>query len=65
MDPKVFPENTPILREKGEIPYWEIASRLGVHVNTVRNWMKSSMNQKQREMLLEAIKAIKAIKEVK
>jgi uncharacterized protein YjcR len=62
VDPKVFPENTPILKEKGEIPYWEIASRLGVHVNTVRNWMKSSMNQKQREMVLEAIKAIKEVK---
>ncbi|TCP19735.1 hypothetical protein EV207_15920 [Scopulibacillus darangshiensis] len=62
MDPKVLPENVPILEEKGEIPYWEIASRLGVHVNTIRNWMKSSMSQKQREMVLEAIKAIKEIK---
>lgn len=60
--PKIFPENTLILKEKGEIPYWEIASRLGVHVNTVRNWMKSSMSQKQREMILEAIKAIKEVK---
>lgn len=62
MDPKVFPENTPILEEKGEIPYWEIASRIGVHVNTVRNWMKSSMNQKQKEMVLDAIRAIKEVK---
>jgi uncharacterized protein YjcR len=62
VNPKVFPENTPILKEKGVIPYWEIASRLGVHVNTVRNWMKSSMNPKQREMVLEAIKAIKEVK---
>jgi uncharacterized protein YjcR len=59
---KVLPENTSIIKEKGEIPYWEIASRLGVHVNTIRNWMKSSMSQKQREMVLEAIKEIKEVK---
>jgi DNA-binding transcriptional regulator YiaG len=58
---KVYPDNIPILKEKGEIPYWEIASRLGVHVNTIRNWMKSSMSQKQREMVLEAIKVIKEV----
>lgn len=59
MDTKVLPENVPILKEKGEISYWEIASRLSVHVNTIRNWMKSSMSQRQRELIIAAIKAIK------
>ncbi|MEH7340861.1 hypothetical protein [Priestia megaterium] len=59
MGPKIFPENAPILEEKGSIPYWVIASRLGVHVNTIRNWMKSDMSQQQKEMVLAAIKAVK------
>jgi hypothetical protein len=59
MNPTVFSENAPLLEEKGSIPYWVIASRLGVHINTLRNWMKSNMSQKQREMILAAIKTIK------
>lgn len=50
--------NQDILEAKGEIPYWVIALKLGVHENTVRNWMRREMSEKQKQKVLDVIKEI-------
>lgn len=57
--PSFFPENASILEEKGDIPYWMLSIKIGVHTNTIRNWMKSKMTSKQKDVILNAIKEIK------
>lgn len=47
------------MEAKGQIPYWMIAERLGVHENTVRNWMKSEMSKDKKTKVLAAIAEIK------
>lgn len=59
MNPKFYPENAPIFEAKEDIPYWMIANKLGCHVNTVRNWMKSKMTSRQKEAILFAIEELK------
>jgi transposase-like protein len=51
--------NQAIEEAKGSIPYWVIAERLGVHENTVLNWMKREMSEERKEKVMCAIAAIK------
>ncbi|WP_066057294.1 hypothetical protein [Robertmurraya korlensis] len=56
----MFNKRNHIIREaKGDIPYWVIAEKLGVHENTIMNWMKKEMLDNRREKILSAIKEIK------
>jgi uncharacterized protein YjcR len=59
LKPNFSPENASIFEEKGPIPYWMISNKLGCHINTVRNWMKSRMTSKQKADVLAAIAEIK------
>lgn len=48
------------LREaKGVIPFWVIAERLGVHENTLRNWMKAELQEHEKQKILSVINEIK------
>ncbi|MFD6210203.1 transposase [Peribacillus frigoritolerans] len=55
----MFNRNQDIREAKGPIPIWAIAERLGVHENTLRNWMKKEMNRKQKIKVISAITDIK------
>lgn len=55
----VFTSNKDVLKVKGWIPYWEIADKLSIHENTLRNWMKREMDLKRKELVLNAIKEIR------
>ena len=55
----IFQKNQQIVDAKGSIPFWVIADRLGVHENTVRNWMKREMKPEQQSRVLAAIDDIK------
>ncbi|MEK5176919.1 hypothetical protein NST63_27630 [Heyndrickxia sp. FSL W8-0496] len=55
----VFKRNQEILDEKGSISYWLIADHIGIHENTLRNWMKTEMNIKRKKLVLKAIHTIK------
>ncbi|MCM3165115.1 hypothetical protein [Metabacillus litoralis] len=52
--------NVDIWEQKGSIPFWIIAEKIGVHENTVRNWMKTNLSQDKKEKILTAIKEIKS-----
>ncbi|MBT2729201.1 hypothetical protein J7E63_20090 [Bacillus sp. ISL-75] len=51
--------NLNVVEAKGRIPYWVIAERLGVHENTIQNWMKKEMPKERKEEVLGAIAKIK------
>ncbi|MDO6848750.1 hypothetical protein Q4S57_12385 [Priestia megaterium] len=55
----MFKRNQDIRKAKGNIPTWVIAERLGVHENTLHNWMKKEMCKKRKERIMSAIGAIK------
>jgi transposase-like protein len=56
----MFKKRNHIVEEaKGSIPYWVIAERLGVHENTVQNWMKKEMSKERKEKVMYAISEIK------
>ncbi|KON85667.1 hypothetical protein AF332_01625 [Sporosarcina globispora] len=55
--------NQMIEEAKGTIPYWVIAERLGVHENTIQNWMKREMSEERKDKVMRAINEIK--KEIK
>jgi lambda repressor-like predicted transcriptional regulator len=59
MTSRFFERNAEILEAKGSIPMWAIADQLGVHKNTLRNWMEREMPQEKKEMVIAAIAAIK------
>lgn len=52
-------KNAEIIKAKGDIPYWIIASQLGVHENTIRNWMKREVDPVKKVKLLKVIEEIK------
>lgn len=54
-----FTCNLDIVRAKGFIPYWEIGKKLGVHENTLRNWMRRELDPKKKAKILNAIEQIK------
>lgn len=56
---KYLESNSEIVAAKGDIPYWVIAKQLGVHENTVRNWMKREMDPKKKKAVLSVIHEIK------
>ncbi|MCM3670282.1 hypothetical protein M3181_14965 [Mesobacillus maritimus] len=51
--------NQNVVEAKGRIPYWIIAERLGVHENTIQNWMKQEMSRDREEQVLSVIAKIK------
>ena len=55
----VFTKNKDIVKAKGFIPYWRIAEKLGVHENTLRNWMRKEMDQDKKNKVLKAIEEVK------
>ncbi|WP_338449315.1 hypothetical protein R4Z09_24525 [Niallia oryzisoli] len=55
----MFKRNLEIREVKGKIPFWVIAERLGVHENTLRNWMKSEMLEERKREVMGAIAQIK------
>jgi len=55
----MFKRNQDIREAKGNIPTWVIAERLGVHENTLHNWMKKEMCKKRKESIMSAIVEIK------
>jgi len=60
----MFKKRNQLIEEaKGTIPYWVIAERLGVHENTIQNWMKREMSEERKEKVMRAINEIK--KEIK
>jgi hypothetical protein len=54
-----FVNNLDIVNAKGFIPYWEISSKLNIHENTLRNWMKNEMDPEKKTKVLHAIEQIK------
>jgi len=55
----VFTTNLDVVTAKGWLPYWRIALELGIHENTLRNWMKTQMTPERNRKVLEAINKIK------
>ncbi|MFV5318886.1 hypothetical protein COL65_20325 [Priestia aryabhattai] len=51
--------NENIEKAKGKIPYWVIAEKLGVHENTIQNWMKKEMDEARQKKVMFAIHEIK------
>ncbi|MGW9164978.1 hypothetical protein ACWGPZ_27015 [Priestia megaterium] len=51
--------NENIEKAKGSIPYWVIAEKLGVHENTIQNWMKKEMDEERQRKVMLAIEQIK------
>ena len=51
--------NHNVVEAKGSIPYWVIAERIGVHENTVQNWMKKKMSAEREKIVMRAIADIK------
>jgi len=54
-----YQTNSEVIKIKGGIPYWVIAAHLGVHENTVRNWMKQKLDVERKTKILTALKEIK------
>lgn len=59
----MFKRNDDIRNIKGNIPFWVIAERLGVHENTLHNWMKKEMSNDRKQAVLKAIEYIKTEKQ--
>jgi transposase-like protein len=56
----LFKKRNEVVQEaKGRIPYWVIAERLGIHENTLQNWMKAEMEEERKDKVLRAIEEIK------
>ncbi|MEK5039017.1 hypothetical protein [Sporosarcina sp. FSL K6-3457] len=56
----MFKRNQDIRDAKGGIPFWIIAERLGIHENTLHNWMKHEMEVDRRTQVLNAIERIRS-----
>lgn len=54
----MFKRNLDIREAKGDIPLWAIAERLGVHENTIYNWMKKEMGEQRKEKVMAVITEI-------
>lgn len=55
----MFKRNLDIREAKEDIPFWVIAERLGVHENTLRNWMRKELSVEQKNKILNAIQEVK------
>ncbi|MCF6796616.1 hypothetical protein L1M59_10840 [Bacillus sp. ET1] len=55
----MFKRNQDIREAKEDIPTWVIAERLGIHENTLHNWMKKEMCKRRKERIMNAIVGIK------
>lgn len=60
----MFRKNDDIRKAKGNIPFWVIADQLGVHENTMYNWMKKEMSSDKKQQILKAIEQVKKESEV-
>jgi hypothetical protein len=56
---KIFLRNQWFEEARGDIPYWVISNQLGVHKNTLRNWMEREMTTDKKAKVLNAIAEIK------
>ncbi|MDP4085801.1 MAG: helix-turn-helix domain-containing protein [Bacillota bacterium] len=56
---KVFQKNAWFFEIKEGIPYYAIANKLGVHKNTLRNWIEREMAPEMKTKVLHAISEIK------
>lgn len=56
----MFQRNLDIRKEKGSIPMWVIAEKLGVSEGTLRNWMRTEMVPEKRARVLLAIVELRA-----
>jgi hypothetical protein len=56
---KIFRMNPWFDDERGGIPYFVIANKLGVHKNTLRNWTEREMAPGLKAKVLQAIYDIK------
>jgi transposase-like protein len=52
--------NKDIYQAKGNIPFWVIANHLGVHENTVRNWLKSNISDARKKEIFKVIAMVKS-----
>lgn len=41
-----------------QIPLWVIAERLGIHFNTLRNWLKTELDDERKQLIISAIETI-------
>ena len=55
----MFKRNQDIREAKRNIPTWVIAERLGIHENTLHNWMKKEMCKRRKDRVISAIVGIK------
>jgi DNA-binding transcriptional regulator YiaG len=56
----MFQRNLDVRKEKGTIPMWVIAERLGVSEGTLRNWMRTEMEAEKKARVLLAIVELQA-----
>ncbi|RKD73656.1 hypothetical protein ATL39_1958 [Sinobaca qinghaiensis] len=55
----MFDRNKEIRKAKQNVPYWLIAERLAVHENTLKNWMRKELPDKQKTRILRIIEELK------
>lgn len=55
----MFKRNEEIRDAKGNLPWWVIAERLGIHENTLQLWMRTEMPPKKKQSVIDAITQIK------
>lgn len=61
MSSKFVQERNKEIREaKGDIPWWVIGEKLGIHQNTVMQRMRKELNASQTAEFLDAINQIKS-----
>lgn len=52
--------NQEVRKEKGTIPNWVVARKVGIHENTLNRWMRQEMTGERKRTVLQAIAEIKA-----
>lgn len=48
-----------IRKNRGRVPNWMIAEKLGIHENTFYRWMRTEMSGEQKKKVMAAIVEIK------
>lgn len=51
--------NLEIRKEKGKIPTWIIAEKMGIHEKTLYAWLRFDLSQERKEAVLTAIREAK------
>lgn len=55
----MFERNVTLKKEKGNIPYWQIAEKIGVHENTVIRWFRTEMDPNKKREISNAIQKVR------